>query len=86
MRKTYNRMIAILLTALVICSMIVPVSAANRNDTVSPQASSYISTVWASASRSGSTITVDFDIMATGKMSSLGATVIEVKDLSLIHI
>lgn len=82
MHKLSNRMIAILLVVVVICSMIVPVSAANRNDTVSPQASSYISNVWASASRSGSTITVDFDITATGKMTSLGATTVSIRDSS----
>ncbi len=82
MRKQLKCILAVLLVVLTVCSMTIPVTAANRDDTVSPQASAYISNVWASAYKNRGTVTVEFSITATGKMTSLGATTIAIKDSS----
>ena len=82
MRKQLKRILAILLVVLTVCSMTIPVTAANRDDIASPQASAYISNVWASASKSGGTVTVEFSITGTGKMTSLGATTIAIYNSS----
>lgn len=82
MRKKLYRVFTILLVAVIMCSMAVPAMATDHDDSISPQASAYIENVWASASRSGSSITVSFSITATGKMSSLGATTVSIRDSS----
>lgn len=78
MKKHTKHIISILLVIAILCTMIVPVSATDRDDSVSPRASSYIYVVWADANGSNGQITVDFSITATGKMTSLGATSIEI--------
>lgn len=82
MRKFSRRLCAFILTLITIFSLTIPTMAATSSSDVSPQASAYISSVWASCSRSGSSITVDFSITATNTMSSLGATLITVKNSS----
>lgn len=67
----------LLVVATVFC-MIVPVSAATGEDEVAPAASAYINGVWAEAVGSNGTVTVNFSISATGTMTSLGASKIQI--------
>lgn len=80
MKTKIMRIVAFLLTFSVILSASVMVSASNSDKTVLPLASSYIASVGASISGSDGTITVSFDIFGTGKMSSIGATKVQIKN------
>lgn len=82
MNNRLKRILALMLVVITVYAMTIPVTAANTNDSVSPRASAYINTVWASASKSGGTVTVKFSITGTNTMSSLGATTIEIKNSS----
>lgn len=82
MNNRLKRILAFMLVAITVYAMTIPVTAANTNDTVSPRASAYINTVWASASKSGGTVTVKFSITGTNTMSSLGATTIAIYNSS----
>ena len=82
MKSISRRLIAMMLIAATIFCMIIPVSAANMEDEVSPAASAYIDAVWAEAVGSNGTVKVNFSISATGKMTSLGATEIRIVNSS----
>lgn len=82
MRSIIIRLSALLLVFSIVCAFPVSVSAVNGEDTIQPQSSNYISTTKASIFGGNGTITVKFSIAATGKMDSLGASVIRIKDTS----
>lgn len=78
MKSISRRFVALLLVVATVCCMIIPVAAAESDNGVAPAASAYISGVWAGAVGSNGTVTVNFSIYATGTMTSLGATCIEI--------
>lgn len=78
MKTISRRLLAVLLITATVFAMMVPVSAANGEDEVAPAASAYIDVVWAEAVGSSGTVRVNFSITATGNMTSLGATYIEI--------
>lgn len=82
MKKHQKRLIALLLTAVIIFSLAIPAAATDKIQEVTPRASAYITSVWAGATGGNGQITVDFSITGTGTMTSLGATVIEIKNSS----
>lgn len=73
-----RRLLAMVLVVVTIFCMIVPASAATGEDEVAPAASAYINGVWAQAIGSNGTVKVNFSISATGTMTSLGATKIQI--------
>lgn len=73
MRTKTQRLIAVIVVLAALCSVMMPVFATNTDSGISPQASYYINAVSASASGGTGSITVYFNIAATGKMTSLGA-------------
>lgn len=81
MKGVSRRVFAVLLVIATICCMISPASAAGE-DAVAPAASAYINAVWAQAIGSDGTVTVNFSITATGTMTSLGATEIQIRNSS----
>ena len=80
MKAISRRLLAMLLITATVFCMIVPVSAANGDDGVAPAASAYIGAVWAEAIGDNGSVRVNFSITATGKMTSLGATYIEIRN------
>ena len=82
MKAISRRLLAMLLITATVFCMIVPVSAANGDDGVAPAASAYIDAVWAQAIGDDGSVRVNFSITATGKMTSLGATYIEIRNSS----
>lgn len=77
--KTISRQfVALLLVIATVCCMVIPASAAEGDNGVAPSASAYINVVWAEAVGSSGTVRVNFSISATGTMTSLGATCIEI--------
>lgn len=82
MRKYFRSFAALVLVAVTVFSMTVPAAAAASPGDASPQASAYITAVWATSSGGSHSITVDFSITATGKMTSLGSTMVEIKNTS----
>ena len=80
MKAISRRLLAMLLITATVFCMIVPVSAANGDDGVAPAASAYINVVWAEAIGDDGSVRVNFSITATGKMTSLGATYIEIRN------
>lgn len=78
MKTISRRLISMLLAITTVLCMIVPASAANNESEISPAASAYINTVWAEAVGSSGTVRVNFSISATGTMTSLGASYIEI--------
>lgn len=82
MRKQSQRIGALILVAILIIVFAVPVMATDNENSISPRSSAYITAVWASASGGTGSITVDFSITGTGRMSSLGATTVSIRDSS----
>ena len=82
MRTKAHRLIAVTIVLAVLCTMMMPVFAANTDSGISPQASYYITSDWASASGGTGSVTVSFGIVATGKMTSLGAQKIDIYNYS----
>ena len=81
MKRKSFRLFAILLVLSMLCAIPVPVAALDLPiDTATPRASYYIASTYASISENNGTVTVSFDIAATGKMTSLGATMVRIKD------
>lgn len=80
MKTTLRRLSALFLVFSIFCAVSAPVVAATSDDMASPRASYYISSTYASISNNSGTVTVSFDIIATGRMTSVGATVIRIKD------
>lgn len=78
MKILSRRLLAMVLVVATIFCMIVPASAATGEDEVAPAASAYINGVWAQAIGSNGTVKVNFSISATGTMTSLGATKIQI--------
>ena len=78
MKSISRRLLSVLLAVVTVVCMIVPAYAATGEDEVSPAASAYIDGVWAQAIGSNGTVTVNFSIYATGTMTSLGATKIQI--------
>lgn len=77
--KTKGHRLSTLVVALaVLCSMVTPVLAVNTDPGISPQASYYITSVYASATGGTGSITVNFSIVPTGKMTSLGAQKVQI--------
>lgn len=82
MKAISRHLLAMLLITATMFCMIVPVSAANGDDGVAPAASAYINGVWAEAIGDNGSVRVNFSITATGKMTSLGATTVEIRNSS----
>ena len=83
MKRKSFRLFAILLVLSMLCAIPAPVAAFDSTvDTIAPRASYYIAATYASISENNGTVTVSFDITATGKMTSVGATMIRIKDSS----
>lgn len=82
MKALSRRLISVLLVICMISCMIIPASAANGESGVAPAASAYIDVVWAEAVGGSGTLTVNFSISATGNMTSLGATQIQIVNAS----
>lgn len=80
MRTKSHRLIAMIVVLAALCSMMMPVSAANTAPGISPQASYYITSVYAYATGGTGSITVTFNMTATGKMTSLGAQKVRIYD------
>lgn len=74
MKRGIHKLLAMALVLVALCSIISPALAAAPPELASPDASYYISNVYAEATGTNGTVYVYFSIMATGKMSSLGAT------------
>lgn len=82
MRNRNFVFLSIFLILSIMFSITIPVCATDNNTGIQPCASDYISSVWASASGGNGSITVDYSITATNTMTSLGATMIEIKNSS----
>lgn len=82
MKKSPRRILSVFLILVTICTMTMSAMATDNAEEVAPRASEYIAVVWASCSSGSGSITVDFDITATGRMSSLGATTVSIRDSS----
>lgn len=82
MRTKTHRLIAVIVVIATLCTIMVPVFAADDDSGLSPQASYYINSYWASASGGPGSIKVSFGIVATGKMTSLGAMKIQILNSS----
>lgn len=80
MRTKVNRLIAVVIVVAVLSSMMVPAFAADPDSGIAPHASYYISSVYAYAAGGTGSITVHFSIVPTGKMTSLGATKVQIYD------
>ena len=78
MKAKAHRFIAVLLLLATLCSMMVPVFAVDTDPGISPQASYYINSVYAYATGGTGSITVNFNIAAAGKMTSLGAQYVQI--------
>ena len=78
--KIYRHLHILIIVLSFICSLSIPAFATNSESNSVARSSEYINSVWASASGGIGSVTVEFSITATGKMSSLGATIIEIKD------
>ena len=80
MKKKKSKIIAFVLVMAMMLSVTSPVFAVNNGkDAVQPMSSSYISIYGASISGSDGTVTVSFNITAKSKMTSLGATSVQIK-------
>lgn len=73
MKTKTHRVIAFIVVLAVLSSMMMPVFAADTDSGISPQASYYINSYWASSTGGTGSITINFGIVATGIMTSLGA-------------
>lgn len=82
MRTKAHRLIAVSIVLAVLCSMMTPVLAANTDPGISPQASYYITSYWATATGGTGSIKVSFSITATGKMTNLGAMYVQIYNSS----
>lgn len=82
MKAKAHRLVAVIIVLAVLSSMMMPVFAANADSGISPQASYYINSYWASASGGTGSIKVSFSITATGQMTSLGAMYIRIYNSS----
>lgn len=80
LKKRVFRVISLIMIISLFVAMNSTVFAATSEDEISPQASNYITSVYASISGGGGSVRVYFDIAGTGKMTSLGATVIQIKN------
>lgn len=80
MRTKTQRLLAIFVILATLCTVMAPVFASDDDAGISPQASYYINSYWASASAGTGSITISFGIVATGKMTSLGAQYIWLYD------
>ena len=80
--KIHRNLISIFLVISVFFSLMSPTYAIDFDNYNSARSSAYINAVWASASGDIGSVKVSFSITATGKMNSLGATIIEIKDSS----
>jgi hypothetical protein len=68
-----NRIIAMILAIMIAFTLSLPAMAAEDDSEEPSRASDYISCVYAQVDRSGNSIDVFFDIVATGYMTNLGA-------------
>ncbi len=85
MKITFRRLAALVLALAMFCAVPTPASAAEVEteapvEDVVTRASEYIAAVYASITNTNGTVKVTFDITATGRMTSVGATVIRIKD------
>lgn len=81
-KHLFTRLISLILVFISLLNISVPVMAADSSSEISPRASEYISSVWATCSSGNGSITTEFSITAKSQMSSLGATTIEIKNSS----
>jgi len=79
LRKSKRLCLSVLLIFAILCGTCIPAAAAEEQVSVA-RSSAYISTYSASISASKGTIKVSFSITGMKKMTSIGATVIKIKD------
>lgn len=82
MKTKGRRFIAAILVLATLCTMMMPVFAANTDPGISPQASYYITSVSASSYGGTGSVKITFNITATGKMTSLGAQKVKIYNSS----
>ena len=84
MKRKLFHIAALFLSILILCTTIAPVFAEDSNGGVSTQASSYISSysAYVEAGSTSGSLKVQFSITATGKMTSLGASKIQIYNSS----
>ncbi len=88
MKITFRRLAALFLALAMFCAVPTPASAveieteAPAEDVIMPRASEYLAAYFASISETNGTVEVTFDVTATGRMTSVGATTIRIKDSS----
>lgn len=84
MKRKLFHIAALFLSILILCTTIVPVFAEDSNGGISPQASNYINsyTAYVEAGSTSGSLKVQFSITATGKMTSLGASKIQIYNSS----
>lgn len=81
MKRKNSQIVVFFLVVAIILSFTNSVFAVNNGkSTIQPMSSNYISTCGASISGSNGTITVSFNITAKSKMTSLGATSVQIKN------
>lgn len=78
-RKCTMHWLSFILVFIILATMTIPVFAA-APETLSPQASAYITSVYANTTGGSGSITVYFSITGKNKMTSLGATRIVIYD------
>ena len=78
MRTKVNRFIAVVIVLATLSSMMVSAFASDTDTGIAPHASYYISSVYAYSSGGTGSITVHFNIVPTGKMTTLGATKVQI--------
>lgn len=84
MKRKLFHITALFLSILILCTTIAPVFAEDSNGGISPQASNYISSysAYVEAGSTTGSLKVQFNITATGKMTSLGASKIQIYNSS----
>lgn len=82
MNSKIQKCTSALLVLVLLLTAVEPVIAANTGDTIAPMSSSYISFYYANISGGNGKITVNFNITGTGKMTSIGATKVQIKNSS----
>jgi len=84
MKSRFFKMIALVLVfSLAVCPVSVMAATGGTDGSIAePQASNYITSTFADTTNNGGSVTVDFNMVGTGLMSSLGAQRIVIKNSS----
>lgn len=84
MKRKLFHIAALFLSVLILCTTIAPVFAGDSDSEISTQASKYINaySAYVEAGSTSGSLNVQFNITATGKMTSLGASKIQIYNSS----